>query len=122
MLAFNGRLGGKPAIFAHIYGTKPVPTSYVLPFAMNGSRGTYGTVLAASMPQVTGNWGYVTGLRMTLRRLFSFRGRRHSYLSAGCPAPDGFPSVVFPLARTSFDFAGGTTLISTLSRSCKAKG
>ncbi len=33
VLAFNGRLGGKPAILAHIYGTQPAPTSYrpVLP-------------------------------------------------------------------------------------------
>ena len=31
VLAFNGRLHGTPVIFAHIYGTQPSPTSYVLP-------------------------------------------------------------------------------------------
>src|SRR5262245_2046669 len=45
VLAFNGRLRGRPAIFAHIYGRKPVPTSYVMPFLIKRSRGTYGTVL-----------------------------------------------------------------------------
>ena len=121
VLAFNGRMQGKPVILAHIYGTQPVPTSYVLPFLISESRGTYGTVLEASLPQATGNWGYVTGLRMNLRRRFSANGKRRSYLSAGCPAPPGFPSVVFPLARTSFDFAGGMTLVSILSRNCKAR-
>jgi DNA-binding beta-propeller fold protein YncE len=122
VLAFNGRLHGKPAILAHIYGTQPVPTSYVLPFAIRDSRGTYGTILETSLPRATGNWGYVTGLEMRLHRSFHYHGRRRSYLSAGCPAPAGFPGAVFPLARTSFDFAGGMTLVSVLNRNCRAKG
>ena len=122
VLAFNGRLHGKPAILAHIYGTQPAPTSYVLPFAIRESRGTYGSVLETSFPHATGSWGYVTGLEMKLRRSFRYRGKRHSYLSAGCPAPAGFPGAAFPLARTSFAFAGGMTLVSVLNQSCKATG
>ncbi len=122
VLAFNGRVRGKPAILAHIYGTQPAPTSTVLPFVLGGSRGTYGTVLEASLPQATGEWGYVTGLRMSLRRRFSSHGKARSYLSAGCPAPAGFPSAAFPLARTSFDFSDDLTLISVLNRTCRAKG
>jgi hypothetical protein len=122
VLAFNGRLHGKPAILAHIYGTHPAPTSYVLPFLIRSEHGTYGSVLEASLPQATGNWGYVTGLRMNLHRRFSYRGRGRSYLSAGCPAPAGFPGAVFPLARTTFSFAGGPTVVSVLSRNCRAKG
>jgi DNA-binding beta-propeller fold protein YncE len=122
VLAFNGRLQGKPAILAHIYGTQPAPTSTVLPFLINDSSGTYGTVLEASLPQATGDWGYVTGLKMNLRRHFSYRGKGRSYLSAGCPAPAGFSKAAFPLARTSFDFVGGLTLVSILNRSCKTRG
>jgi DNA-binding beta-propeller fold protein YncE len=122
VLAFNGRFDGRAAILAHIYGAEPAPTSYVLPFTVRDSRGTFGTVLEASLPQVTGEWGYVTGLAMKLRRLFSYRGKGRSYLNAGCPAPAGFPSAVFPLARTSFTFAGGMTLASVLNRTCRAKG
>jgi len=120
--AFYGRLHSKPAILAHIYGTQPAPTSYVLPFSIRESRGTYGTVLETSLPHATGNWGYVTGLEMKLHRSFRYHGKRHSYLSAGCPAPAGFPGASFPLARTSFAFAGGVTLVSILNRSCTAKG
>lgn len=122
VLAFNGRLHGKPAILAHIYGTQPAPTSYVLPFSIRESRGTYGTVLETSLPNATGNWGYVTGLEMKLQRSFRYHGKRRSYLSAGCPAPPGFPGASFPLARTSFAFAGGVNLVSILNRSCTAKG
>jgi DNA-binding beta-propeller fold protein YncE len=122
VLAFNGRVHGKPAILAHIYGAQPAPTSAVLPFQIRSSHGTYGTILEASLPRATGNWGFVTGLRMSLRRHFTYRGKSRSFLSAGCPAPPGFPSAAFPLARTDFDFAGGLTLVSVLSRTCRARG
>ncbi|HUC00530.1 MAG TPA: hypothetical protein VMS11_11945 [Solirubrobacterales bacterium] len=119
--AFNGRVGGRPAILAHVYGSKPIPTSTTLPFVITRSKGTFGTVLRASLPRVTGKWGYVTGLTMTLGRSFVYRGRRHSYLSAGCPAPAGFPGAVFPLVRASFSF-DKRTLSKTLVRSCQARG
>ncbi|HEV7482036.1 MAG TPA: hypothetical protein VGO13_02935 [Solirubrobacterales bacterium] len=122
VLAFNGRIDGKPAILAHIYGTQPAPTSTVLPFLLRNGHGTYGTTLEASLPQATGSWGYVTGLRMSLRRRFTYRGKSHSYLSAGCPAPAGFRAAAFPLARTSFAFAGNLTLVSVLNQSCQAQG
>jgi hypothetical protein len=122
VLAFNGRLRGKPAIFAHIYGTRPVPTSVVLPFLITKTSGTYGTLLEASLPQVTGEWGYITGISLNLDRTYVSHGEAHSYLSAACPAPKGFPGAVFPLARTTFGFDGGLNLSSTLNRSCKVKG
>jgi DNA-binding beta-propeller fold protein YncE len=122
VLAFNGKINGKPAILAHIYGTEPAPTSTVLPFVLRKSRGTYGTTLEASLPQATGNWGYVTGLRLNLRRSFNYRGHTRSFLSAGCPAAPGFPSAAFPLAKTSFAFAGSLTIKAVLTRTCKARG
>jgi hypothetical protein len=121
VFAFNGVLGGKPAILAHVYGTDPVPISYTLPFEIRASRGIYGTVLDASLPAVTGNSGYITGISLTLGRRFSSHGKRRSYLSAGCPAAAGFPGAVFPFAKASFGFVG-RTLTSTLTRSCRARG
>jgi hypothetical protein len=113
LLAFNGTIGRRPAIFAHIYGTKPLPTSYVFAFRMKRTKGTYGTTLEASFPRATGEWGYITGISLTLNKRL---------VKAGCPAPQGFDKVVFPLARTSFDFAGGLRLTNTLTRSCEAIG
>jgi hypothetical protein len=114
LLAFNGTIGRKPAVFAHVYGTEPLSTSYVFAFEVKKTKGTFGTVLEASFPKATGDWGYITGISLNL-----FRSR---FMEAGCPAPKGFDKVAFPLVRTSFDFAGGLDIESTLNRSCQAKG
>lgn len=122
VLAFNGKLNGRPAIFAHIYGSDPVPTSYVLPFFIKSSGGTFGTVLETSLPRVTGEWGYVTGISLTLDRRFTVRGKRRSFITAGCPAPAGFGIAVFPLIRANFGFEGGIKVTSTVNRVCRAGG
>lgn len=107
-------------VLAHVYGTDPIPTSFILPFMISRAKGAYGTTLSASLPNVGGKWGYVTGLSLNLGRSFSFHGKRRSYLSAGCPAPNGVLIVSFPFARASFGFAGGQNITSVLVRSCKA--
>ncbi len=120
LVAFNGRWHGRPAILAHIYGPKPVPTSYTIPFVIKTlGKGTYGIELRASLPQFSGKWGYVTGISLTLGRKFKAHGKLHSYLSAACPAPHGVPIVPFPLSRTSFSFSGQQDFDSTLNRSCR---
>jgi hypothetical protein len=118
--AFNGVFAGRPAILAHVYGTDPAPTSYTLPFQIAHTKGTFGTVLSASLPQVTSEWGYVTGFDLSLGRGHSSRAAG-AFVSASCPAPKGFPGAVFPLARASFSFAG-LEASTTLSRSCDARG
>jgi hypothetical protein len=121
VLAFAGREGGRPVILAHVYGTDPIPTSYTLPFRVGGGSGAYGTVLTASLPQVTSDWGFVTGLQLNLNRQFTYHGQRRSFLSASCPAPRGFPGAAFPLVRASFAFTGGPTVSSVLNRSCRVR-
>ncbi|HEX5713342.1 MAG TPA: hypothetical protein VFX85_08530 [Solirubrobacterales bacterium] len=122
ILAFNGNLHGKPVIYAHIYGTEPLPTSFVLPFEIKQGNGNYATTLVAELPQVAADWGFVEGVSLTLQRSFTYKGKRHAYLSAGCPAPKGFPGAVFSFARASFGFEDGRTLSSTMTRDCKVKG
>jgi hypothetical protein len=121
MVAFNGVQGGKPVIFAHVYGTEPIPTSFTLPLRISRAKGRFGTVLSASLPNVTSDVAFVTGISLTLGRSFSYRGERHSYLSAGCPAPKGFPGALYPLAHTSFSFADGRVLGAKLVRNCKVR-
>jgi hypothetical protein len=121
LYAFNGTYKGKPAILAHIYGTKPVPTSYTIPFSISKGKGEYGTKLSAPMPTLESEWGYVTGLSLNLGRTFTHAGKRRSYLNAGCPAPKGAALASFNFARASFDF-GSAQLVSTLTRSCRASG
>lgn len=123
LVVFNGEKGNKPVLYGHIYSPRPFATSFVIVFSLSKKKGgTYGTVLTAKLPKAMKSWGRLTGLQMTLSRRYSVKGKRRSYLSAGCPAPKGFSQVAFPLARTSFEFAGGTKLSSVLSSTCKARG
>lgn len=120
LYAFSGTYRGKPAILAHVYGTSPVPTSFTLPFVITQSKGTFGTTLTAKIPASEDN--FVTGIELTLHRTFTYRGKKRSYASAGCPALKGFPGATFPFAKASYAFVGGKRLSSTLTRSCKARG
>jgi hypothetical protein len=123
ILAFNGRLRGQPVIFAHIYGTEPLPTSFTLPFEIKRQgKGTYGLTLVADLPRVAADWGYVRGFSLTLQRRFRYRGEARSYFTAGCPAPRGFPGATFAFARASFDFEDGRQMRTTLTRSCGVRG
>lgn len=120
ILAFNGQSEGRPVILAHIYGTNPIPGSSLITFYIRRLRkGAYGTLLNGVLPGSLDHYGYVKRISLSLHRNFTYRGARHSYLSAACSAPKGFPGAVFPFARASMRFEGDTTLSSTLVRSCK---
>lgn len=121
ILAFNGEVLGHPVIFAHIYGSRPVPTSFVLPFVVRHSNGRYATTLVAYLPKIKANWGFIKEVSLRLSRLYRYRGQIHSYLSAACAAPKGFRGGVFPFARSDFVFVG-KTLSTTLIRTCTVKG
>jgi DNA-binding beta-propeller fold protein YncE len=122
LLVFNGRRQGKPVLLGQVYSPRPFATSFVIVFAMDQlQRGPYGMALTASLPPALASWGNLTAIDMSLSRRYSFEGKRRSYISAGCPAPEGFPGAVFPLARTTFGFVGGETLASTLTRSCRVR-
>jgi hypothetical protein len=123
LLVFNGNEHGHQVLLGHIYSPHPFATSFVMIFQITSHRhGTYGTIFSTNLTKALGPKRNLTGIEMTLSRRYSFAGHRHSYLSSGCPAPKGFPGAVFPLARTTFTFAGHRTLTSTLTRSCKVSG
>jgi hypothetical protein len=122
VVAFNGIRHGRHVVFAHIYGTEPLPQSRVLAFKISHSSGGYRTKLVAQLPQVAADWGYVSGVSLTLKRRFKYGDRLRSYVTAGCPAPDRFTIATFPFARASFSFEDGRVLTSTLIRSCRVRG
>jgi hypothetical protein len=123
MLVFNGLQGKTPVLLGQIYSATPFSNSFVITFKLQKiSKGPYGTALTAVLPPSLRAWGSLTEIQMRLSRHFSYLGHSHSFLSAGCPAPKGFPGAVFPLARTSFSFYGAAPQSLTLTRSCKARG
>jgi hypothetical protein len=122
LLLFNGVRRGKPVLYGQIYSARPFATSFVIVFAIKRiSRGPYGTALSAQLPRALGSWGTLRSIEMTLKRRYRHRGAPHSYISAGCPAPQGFPGAIFPLARASFSFADGKRLSSSLVGECRVK-
>jgi hypothetical protein len=119
MLAFNGRSHGKPAVFLHIHGSNPVEITVILTFEISHRRkGKFGTIFTAKIPRIAADLGYVSDLSLDFGRKYTYLGRQHSFLSARCAAPDGFPGAFFTFARGTFYFAGGKKVTSTLARDC----
>jgi len=122
LLLFNGIYKGKHALLGQIYSAHPFATSFVIPFLIkNKPKGRYGLTLSAKLPQALISWGRVTGLSMKLHRIYSFGGKRRSFASAGCPAPNGFQGALFSFARTSFHFSGDQRITETLTGHCGVK-
>lgn len=122
ILAFNAKVNGKRAIYAHVYGAEPVPITRIIVFRIHERAGTFGTVLSGHLPASLNRWGYLKQISLNLHREYTYRGQRRSYLSAACSAPAGFPGATFPFAQASMSFADGRTLSSTLTRSCRVRG
>jgi hypothetical protein len=121
MLVFNAKpSGGKHRLLAQVYGTRP-PSAFVLTFKIFKRGGTFGNVIRTTLPAPARKWAYVTHFDMRLRRVYTYRGEKHSFVSAGCPAPPGFTIALYPFARARFDFAGSGEVTAELTRECKVR-
>jgi len=121
LLVFHAkRHAGNRRLLAQVYGQRP-PSAFVLNFTVVKTHGEFGTVIKTSLPEVARKWAYVTHFDMRLRRTYTYAGKRHSFVSAGCAAPAGFPGAVYPFARSNFGFAGGKHVITTLVRDCRVR-
>jgi hypothetical protein len=121
LLVFNAqRSGGHRRLLAQVYGTKP-PSAFVLTFKVLKTKGDFGTVIKTTLPAAAQEWAYVTHFDMRLRRRYTYRGERRSFISAACEAPEGFPGAVYQFARGSFKFAEGQRVTNELVRDCKVR-
>jgi hypothetical protein len=121
LLAFNGKLHGKAAVLAQVASKAPLPLTYVIPFEVKKSGGSFGTTLVGTLPEIASEYGYISAFSLALSRKYTFKGKPHSYASASCPAPEGFPGASFPFAKAEYQFAEGISMHSTLVRECKVK-
>ncbi len=48
-------------------------------------RGRYGIHSVTTIPSIAGGAGSVTRASLTIGRRFTFRGKKRTYLAAGCP-------------------------------------
>jgi hypothetical protein len=122
MLAFNGpRHNGHKLILAQAYARKP-PGAFVLTFRLTQHSGVFGTVMSTTLPRSALSWAYLTHFDLTLRRTYTYRGARRSYVSAACTAPDGFASAFFPFAKATYVFTNGASLTTSVTRRCEVRG
>ncbi len=122
VLLFNGVSGGRPAILGHVYEKSP-PTTYLILFTIkHTAKGAFGTVIDGKIPPGSNRNGYLTSIFLQLERRYTYRGAKHSYISANCAAPAGLNGGIFPFAKVSMTFEDGRSLSSTLIRSCKVSG
>jgi hypothetical protein len=121
LLVFNAkRSGGHRRLLAQVYGTNP-PSAFVLTFKVFRQKGAFGTVIKTTLPRPAREWAYVTHFDMRLRRIYTYHGRQHSFVTAACEAPPGFPGAIFPFARGSFAFGDGTQVGAELVRNCSVR-
>jgi len=122
LLAFNGKLHGRPAVLAQISSGAPLPLTYVIAFEVKKAKGTFATQLVAALPPIASEYGYISAFSISLSRIYESHGAQRSFTSASCPAPAGFPGASFPFAKASYEFADGRVLAATLVRDCKVQG
>jgi hypothetical protein len=121
VLAFNTVIDGERAILAHVYGRQPFPNSRIFVFHIRKTTGTYGTLLTAALPISLNRNGYLKRIVLNLRRDYVYQGRKHSYLTAACAAPEGLTVGIFPFVKVGMTFADGRKLASTLIRTCTVR-
>jgi hypothetical protein len=114
---FNGpRVGGDPTVLAHFYTTVPVATAFVVPVRIETiHNGRYGYRVKAVIPKIAGGSGIPISGSIHIGREWTYKGKKHSYLSARCP--DGRLQAI-----GQFGFLDGTLLKGTFLTPCKGKG
>lgn len=121
LLAFNGRYKGKPAILAHVTSKGTLSITYVIIFVVKKTKGAFGTSLVANVPAIASGSGYISAFDLLLKRRYSLRGEKRSYVTASCPLPSGVNIASFSFARSTYVFEDGTKVASVLRRECKAR-
>lgn len=122
LIAFNAKEKGKQAIFAYVDSSGKFSTTFVIKFIVKKTKGTYGTSLVAQVPPIASGNGYISAFDLSLRRRFSLKGERHSYMSASCPLPKGVNTASFPLVRQTYGFEDGTDVVGVLTKDCRVRG
>ncbi len=117
LIAFNGGVkGGTTTIFIHAYLSSPVSAAIVTTVKVSKIKnGRFGTKSVASIPVIAGGSGSVKSFNLTIKRDFTYKGKKQHYLLAKCP--DGHLD-----AKGTAVFDDGTRLTGSFVRSCTPKG
>lgn len=118
---FNGpKKGGNDTVLAHAYTTVPVATTFVIPVVIERiNHGVYGYRTEARIPKIAGGAGHPISGSVKIGRLWSYKGRKHSYVNARCEN-----GRLQARVKVSFkdEGAGATYLNGSFLRICKVRG
>jgi len=117
LVLFNGGVRGKTtSVFLHAYVDVPAPTAVVVPATVTRiHKGRFGLHLEASIPRIAGGAGSATNFELKIGRRFPYKGKKKSFLSAGCPTGSW-------ITRGHVEFADGTEAGLTHLFSCTPQG
>jgi hypothetical protein len=117
LLVFNGgQKGGKTLLLIHVYANVPTPTAFVTRVNVTKVKdGKYGLKFDSRIPLIAGGAGSLTAFSLELQKMFTYKGRRQSYLLAKCPLGRLF-------GQGTLTFTDGTSLKGTAALPCTPKG
>jgi hypothetical protein len=117
LVLFNGgERGGVITFLAYTYVSVPAPTAVVTTARLTKERkGPFGLHSVVEVPRIAGGAGSVVRANLSARRVYTYKGQRHSLLSGRCP--DGLIH-----ARGTFEYSDGSVLSGNLLRTCTVAG
>ncbi len=117
LILFNaGVHGGTTTVLLHAYVNVPAPTAIVTKATITRiHQGPYGLRIEARVPRIAGGSGSVTRFELKVGRRYTYKGRKKSFLEAGCPTG------TWPV-KGHAEFADGTELGLSHLFSCTSTG
>jgi hypothetical protein len=106
---------GNPTVLAHAYLSVPAPTTYIVPVEIQRVHaGPFGYKTEATIPKIAGGYGIPLEGSLRIGKKWTFKGKRLSYINAGCPSGKLQAKV-----ETSFD--DETKLSGLILKQCTGK-
>lgn len=117
LILFNGGLKGPTTtLLLHAYVDVPAPTAIVVKAKVTRiHEDRFGLRIQATVPKIAGGAGSVTSFELKVGRKFTYKGKKKSFLTAGCP------NGVW-LAKGEARFVDGTTLHISHPFPCTPQG
>lgn len=114
---FNGPPKGSNAtVIAHAFTTVTGPTTFIIPIVVERiHNGVYGYRTKARIPKIANGYGIPISGSLKIGRTWSYKGVKHSYISARCETGH-------LQAHGKFSFSDGTALNGVFLRPCRVRG
>jgi hypothetical protein len=117
VVLFNAGVKGRTtSVLLHAYVDVPAPTAIVTKARVTRiDNGRFGLRIEVKVPKIAGGSGSVTGFDLEVGRRYTYKGRKKSFLLAGCPTGTW-------VTKGNALFSDGTRLGITHPFSCTPRG